>query len=1029
MIKRIYLILCLFMLVLPGFPQGQQTGKITVNGTVSDKNREPLIGVTIKLKGSATTGTISDIDGKFTITIPNDKSILSFSYLGYDTKDVPVKGNKLDVVLFETDKELDEVVVIGYGVQKKRDLTGAIASVTAESIEERTPVNIYEALQGQVSGVEIVTNSGEPGASAEVRVRGTSTFESGAQPLYVVDGVPYDNIDDINPNDIESVEVLKDAASAAIYGSRSANGVFLITTKQGEKTNPKLDIRYLNSYSQLARKMPKANAAERKYYDVIRSHYRPNYTFTMKDSLSSFHNQDQDLQDLLFRTAIKNQIDLSTGGASDAFKFYISAGYLNETGVIINSDYDRLTSRINAEYKPNKNLTIGTKNQLGYTDKNGISESGVLTGLLVRIPYWGIFNPDGSYVPNLGSRTNPYAVAMDDTHKTKTYKVSTFDYLEYVFNKNLKFSSNIQINYNNYHYQYYRPEPQLGTTERTTGKDQSSVSSNWANENYVTYNKSFNKKHNLEAMLGCSFQDYHVEKSNMTGYDYTTDEIYTLNAASAFDTKGTNTSVSEHSMASFFGRLGYNYKSRYLFNANLRYDGSSRFGADNRWGAFPSVSAGWRFSDETFMKWMKPFVYDAKLRFSYGITGNEEIGDYESLLLYSPDFIYDGSSGIGTTNLAYPELSWEQTSQYNAGLDLRLMKNRINIVFDIYKKDTENLLNRVQLPKESGFSTIRKNIGAMTNEGIEFSIDYKILKTKDWNWSANFNISTNNTTITKIGDGVPFYKGSGNAIYVQEGGRLGEFYGYKQLRIFAYDESNNFSANWEPLTPVFQNGVFQNKYLLNGQEYTGIRKQKVDATGTVLKGGDIDYEDPDKDGKTTDADKQLIGCAQPDFYGGLSTNLAYKDFSLFVSIYYSFGGEVFNYAASQQTTATSSDGITPTPEGIKRMWTSQGEDALYPRPEPSDHNRLTPSDFYIEDGSYIKLRNVRLNYNLPKNITKKVFMKKASVYVYGNNLLTFTNYTGFDPEFSTAGDPLTLGIDTNRYPRKREYGFGINLNF
>lgn len=1019
----LYLLLCLQVL-----SQNEGEGRFVVKGNVVDVNKEPVIGVTIQLKGTLS-GTVTDVNGNYRIQVPKENAILVFSYLGYETKEVVVKGNLVDVTLIEVSKDLDEVVVVGYGVSKKRDLTGAISSISSASIEERIPVNAFEALQGQVAGVEIVTSSGEPGANAEVRVRGTATFEAGAKPLYVVDGVPYDDIDDINPNDIESIEVLKDAASAAIYGSRSANGVFLITTKKGEKTNPRLDIRYLNSYSQLARKMPKANAADRKYYDIIRGQYRPNYTFVMKDSLSNFHNQDWDLQDLLFRTAAKNQIDLSTGGASESLSYYLSAGYLNESGIIINSNYNRFTTRINTEYKPTKKLSLGSKVQMSYTDKNGISESGVLTELLQRIPYWAIFEPDGSYVINLSNRTNPYAVAMDDTHRTQTYKVSAYEYLDYTFNKNWKFSTNIQANYYRYHYQNYRPKPQVGTGQRTTGKDDGSESLNWMNENYITYDNTFNKVHKVNAMIGCSFQSSHKETANMLGYDYTTDEIYTLNAASAFDTKGTKTFITESSMASFFGRVGYNYKSKYLLNINMRYDGSSRFGVSNRWGAFPSASLGWRFSSEKFVDWMKPFVSDAKLRLSYGVTGNEAIGDYDSQLLYAPDFIYNGLSGISATNMAYEDLSWEQTVQYNAGLDLRIFKNRINIIVDLYKKDTDRLLNWVQLPKETGFAAIRRNIGSMSNEGVEFSFDYKILRTKKWNWSANFNISTNKSTITKIADNIPFYKGAGNAIYIQENHRLGEFYGYKQLRIFSYDESNNFTSDWQPLTPVFENGVFQNKFLLNGEEYTGQRKQKYDAAGNLLKGGDIDYEDLDGDGMTTVIDKQLIGCAQPDFFGGFSTTIGFRNFSVFLSLYYSFGGDIYNYAANLQTTGTTSDALTPRVEAIHNMWAKPGDIASYPRPDAVDHNLLQPNDLYVEDGSYVRLRNVKLNYTLPSHISKKVFMKKATVYVYGNNLLTWTDYSGFDPEFNTGSDPLSIGIDTNRYPRKKEFGFGLNLNF
>jgi len=1025
-LKYIFVILLLFFFTLCNFAQEQVRKDILVTGFVKDKNNEPIIGVTVKLKKS-NKGTITDLNGRYSLLIPRENSRLTFSYVGFQSTEIEVKGNNLDVVLLETSKVLDDVVVIGYGVSKKRDLTGAISSISSKSIEERTPINVFEALQGQVAGVEIISGSGAPGEGADIKIRGVSTFESGAKPLYVIDGVTSDGIDDLNPNDIESIEVLKDAASAAIYGSRSANGVILITTKQGDKANPKLNIRYLQSYSSLTRKMPKANAVERKFYDSVRSKYRTGtYEYSTGDSLSIFHNQDIDTQDLLFRTAKRNQVDLSASGAGNSFKYYLSVSYLNEEGIIINSDYNRISSRANMEYKPTNNLTIGSKIQFSLSNTNGISEAGVLTQLLQRIPYWAIFNSDGSYVPNLASKTNPYAVAMDDINKSQSYKFTILDYLEYKFNKNLKFISNFQGNFDLKRNQDYRPEAQLSLFDVTTGIDQTNLNYNWANENYFTYNTKINTNHNIESMIGWSFQNYHVENINLTGLNYTTDMIYTLNAASAYDVKNTNTIISEHSMASCFGRIGYNYKSKYLFNANLRYDGSSRFGKSNRWGAFPSVSGGWRFSDENFLKWMKPFVYDAKVRLSYGITGNEAIGDYDAYLLYSPDFIYNNISGIGASNLSYDNLSWERTTQYNVGLDLRLLNNKVNIVADYYLKNTDQLLSMVQLPKETGFSTIRKNVGAMSNEGFEFSIEYNIVNNKKLKWSANFNIATNVSKIVKIADGIPFYKGTGDAIYIQENARIGEFYGYKQLGIFAYDESNAFTDNWERLTPTFEDGVLK-QYTLNGSVYSGNILKKKNAAGVNLKGGDVEFEDVNQDGITTNADKQLIGCAQSDFFGGLSTNFSYKEFSLLVGLYYSFGGDIYKYEESRRNAFTS-DATTPSPEAILNMWTKQGDIATYPIPIPSDHNSLTPSDFYIEDGSYIKLKNVRLSYEISKKIAQKVLLKSITVYIYGNNLLTFTNYKGYDPEFSSGSDPLTSGIDTNRYPRKKEFGFGININ-
>lgn len=1009
--------------------------QIRITGVVTDLNKESLIGVTVQVKGTST-GTITNLKGEFSILAPSDKSTLVFSYTGFTQLIIPVgKQQFINAVMKEAIKELDEVTVVGYGAMKKRDITGAISSISAQSIEEKTPINVYDALQGQTSGVQIVTGSGAPGEGAEIRIRGVSTFDEGAKPLFVVDGVPLDNVDNINPNDIESIEVLKDAASTAIYGSRSANGVILVTTKKGEKSKPRIDFRYLRSNSTLSRSMPRANGAERRYYDSIRKNYLVggDYLINITDSLAYITNQDLDLVNLIFRQATRNQMDFSVSGASDAFNYYMSTSYLNDKGIIVNSDYDRITSRINTEYKPSKSLALGSKIQLAYSSKNGIDEDGVLNSLLVKPAYLAVINPDGSYVPNISARRNPLAVAMTDVNKTQTYRGSLYEYLDWKVSNKFKFNSSIQINYYQERYQKRRSSTQLSSEEAGTpssgSRDQTLLNYDVANESYITYTDTWGDYHDVTAMMGSSIQYWGIEKVNLLGMNMTSDEIYTLNAASSFNTTNTYTRMSSSSMLSYYGRLTYGYKSRYLANFNLRYDGSSRFGLDNRWGAFPSGSIGWRFSDEKFMRFAKQILSDGKLRASLGATGNQRIGDYDALQLYSPNYIYEGVSGIAASNLADRNLGWENTTQYNIGIDLRLFKNRVRISADYYKKLTDQLLAKVELPKETGFQTTRRNVGAMTNEGVEGSIDIDIIRNTKFKWNVNFNLATNNTVITKVADNIPFYRGMSDAIYVQPNARLGEFYGYKYLGIFSYNESNAFTEDGKQLTPVFSNGIFQNSYYLNNQPYTGAVKQKMAANGTVLKGGDVNFEDTDGNWLIDLKDKKVIGCAQPTLYGGLSTSMSYQNFSLSMMFYYSLGGQIYNYAMSRQN-SFEFDGVTPSPSAIASMWTKAGDNAIYPVPMKSEHNRLAPSDFFLQDASYMKLKTVKFSYNFPKKWIEKAYFKGVNLYVYGNNLVTFTNYSGYDPEFSLGGaDALTIGIDQNSYPRKREFGFGINTNF
>lgn len=1008
----------------------------TVTGTVTDADDNPIPGVNVVVEGTLT-GEITDANGQYSIKVPEKGGTLLFLHLGYVDVARKISGSKMDVQMTEAVQELDELIVVGYGTMKKRDISGAITSVKGEELAVSSPTSVLEALQGQVAGLEIVSASGAPGEESLVRVRGTSTFEAGASPLFVVDGVVYDNIDDLNPEDIASVEVLKDAASAAIYGSRSANGVFLITTKQGDKV-PELKVSYSRSYSNYAHKMPVANGAEAKYYHRIRRELAAtrgysNQGYVIEDTLAFFTNSDRDLQDLILRTAIRDEVNLSAGGSTDHFKFYVSFGYLNEDGIVVNSNYNRFTGRINAEYNPNKRLSISTRAYYSYSQTDGTDESGVLRNTLRSIPYYAVLNNDGSYVPTISDVRNPYAVAMTDVREKLNFKASVNESLKYTIAKGLTLNVALKFDYGNQRQLQYRPFDQLRSTERTTGRDYTTPAYGWENEDYLSYEKTFARNHHLNVMAGFSAYARYSESIRLVGMDYSTDAVHTLNAASEFDTKNTYTRKSRHKLASFFGRVGYNYKGRYIFNANMRYDGSSRFGSSNRWGFFPSASAAWRFSDEKFLDFLKPFVTDAKLRVSYGITGNENIGNYVSMLYYSPNFIYedDGQNvaGIGATNLGYEDLSWEETSQLNAGLDLSLLKSRIRITADWYRKVTDKLLNKVQIPQESGFASQYRNVGQMTNQGIELSINANVIRTRNWKWDVNFNISHNVATVDELADGLEsFYKGTNSAIYVYPGCRLGEFYGYRWLGVFPYDQSNAFTEDWQQLTPVFDDKGSFLYHTFNGERYTGTVRQKVDAVGEPLKGGDVYFYDANGDGKTDNLDKVLIGCAQPDAYGSVSTKLSWKSLSLYAQVTFTIGGDIYN-SAEQGRNTFQNDGTTPSPDAIHNCWTKQGDVAKYPIPVAVEHNRLGPSDFYIEDGSFVRLKNLRLTYQFPTKLVKKAWLKGASVYVYGKNLLTFTNYTGYDPEFADTSDPLVMGIDTNRYPRKREMGFGLSLTF
>lgn len=1038
-VRRLCHFLCLFAVLFwvgGNLPAMAQKGFL-VKGTVVDESDIPLLGATIKEKGTSN-GVVTDLDGNFTIEVSKKGAILTISFIGFNSKDVVVRSNTLNVSLSENSTQLDEVVVIGYGAMKKRDVTGAITSISNEAIEKKMVTNVFDALQGSTAGVQIVSGSGQPGESSSIKIRGTSTFsEEGVTPLYIVDGAPMDDIDAINPNDIISMEILKDAASAAIYGSRSANGVIIITTKSGQEGRPRLDIKYNHSWGVLSHKIPQANRADRLLYDRYRREYFETYgggdpdesIDILEDPLNYFFNTDNDYLDMITKTAQKDQVDISVGGGTKKLKYYASTGFHNEKGIIPNTSYQRINTRINVDYQLADWLKTGSRISLSYTKKKGIDENALLSFVLTRRPYFNTYYSDGSMVGVFNGQKNPLAQVTYTTDFTDYYSGNFYQYFEIKFNRYLKFRTNINAAF--YLNKRKKLEPSIITDEwqrRNKGYAYNYLNWNWMNEDYLTYDRKIGK-HSFSVMAGVSVQRWHSENETLIGLDSSTDYIYTMNAFAAnLDLSATGSTVGNHSMASVFGRVTYDYNKKYLFTANIRRDGSSRFADGSKWGNFPSASVGWRFSDEKFMRFAKGFLDDGKIRASYGITGNEAIGNYDYVYSYKPDLIYDEIGGMVPARIGTDDLKWEETKQFDIGLDLSLFKNRLNITLDYYDKYTDGLLANYQLPKESGFSYVKTNVGEMSNRGFEISITGDIIRTDDWNWNASFNISKNYNRIEKLSQGKAYMEG--DIWWMQEGGRVGDFYGFKNAGIFSYDESNAFTDDWEQLTPVFENGVFQYKYLLNGEEYNGNVQKKTLPNGKPFRGGDYNWEEPEatRDGIIDDNDRMVIGNALPDVTGGLNTSVSWKNLSLYLGFYYSLGGEIYNMAEHNRNSFKYS-GTTPSSEVIHNLWLHPGDNAIYPRPFNDEYNNARMANsFYLENASFIRLQNIRLSYDLPKNWTKKMLLKNFNIYAFVNNALTWTNYSGFDPEFSTR-NPLQIGKDTYRYPRKREFGLGFSANF
>lgn len=1022
-VRHFYLFIFLILLAAGTYAQPGSS----VKGIVTDPEGAGLQGVSVNIKGGK--GTTTDDKGHYSLHIPNRNVTIVFSYVGYLPQEIVLNGRtKINVTLRSGNASMDQVVVIGYGSQKKRDVTGAISSVGKDQIKERQPLNVMDALQGQVPGLQIARESGRPGAQSSVRIRGTATLEAGANPLYIVDGAQGVNIDGINPADIESIEVLRDAASAAIYGARSANGVIIITTKKGREGKPLIGLQYLNSFGSLAHKVPQANAAERRLLDLKRSSSGTNPP--PADSLNPGYNADNDYQDLLTRTAKRNQVDLSVSGASKGLNYYSSLGYLDDQGIILNSWAKTVRGRFNIDFTPSEKWSFGSRIQAYYEKENRINEGNTLGQAIQRPPNFRVYWQDGTLAGVIGGRRNPLAEVLLDKNDFSTLDGSIYNYAAYNILRELKFTvdANVRATYtHNINF-----SPKLVSTANPANNsltDNKELETYWQVQGYFNYDKTIATDHHLTGVLGVSADKGFDHTAKNSGTNLLNESVLTLNSAQVL-LPGT-THEEQYFSNSVFARLGYSYKGRYLINSNFRADASSRFGRDNRWGYFPSASVGWRFSDEHFMDWASKYLVDGKLRASYGVTGNDQIGPYESILTYTfGTNYYDGLSGVATNStFGNNKLSWESTTQLDIGTDLTLLNNRLSITADYYNKQTSKLLYSAPLPSNTGFNDVKVNVGNIQNRGFEFFISGYPVRNKDVQWNITYNMAFNNNTVKKLYGGTTLLpSGSGTQVWkVSEGGRLGDFYGYKALGVYAYDQSNAYTPDWQQLTPVFDNsGAFQG-YNYQGKAYTGEVKQ-LSTNGSVLKGGDMIWQNTNKDGVIDDNDRVILGNAQPKWIAGISNFITYKQFSLSFSFYVSWGGKIFNQARLDLNSNATTN-VTPEPAYILGAWWHQGDVTKYPVAKKlAVDNGRDGSSMYVEDASYIRFRNARLNYQLPAKTLSALKLKALSVFVYGNNLLTWTNYSWYDPEIS-LGSALTPGLDNGRYPSKREIGAGININF
>lgn len=1025
----------------------QQVKTKNVSGVIVDTNGEPVIGASVLVKGT-TNGTITDMDGKFTINDVPENSTLDISYIGYKTMTLKATDKNLSrLVLHEDTEVLDEVVVVGYGVQRKRDVSTAVSSVKAEALANNPASDFRQALVGKMPGVQVTTPSGDPEGSVSIRVRGISTVNAGSDPLYIVDGVPMERgFANMNTNDIESIEVLKDASAAAIYGSRGSNGVVLITTKKG--TSEKLTVQYDGYYGiqNVSKKLPMMNAYQ--FAEFARDGHNNAYLAEVPGASpddpnsvrpKSYHQipaelfpylegqpglTDTDWQDAIFRTANTTGHNISLSGKTNSVNYFVSGNYMNKEGIIINSDFKKYSMRMNIDGKY-KRLKFGVNFAPSYSTSNSVDASGaggIVQSALMMPPVWPVYNEDGSYnyqgngYWRIGTDyqhnevLNPVAMANLQSNITDRMSIIGKVYAELELYKGLTYKISFGGDYYGAHNDKYRQSalPLKGKNyydmpSNPEGYSSSSFYFNWLIENQLTYNTTINEKHNLTAILVQSAQKETFKSNNVTATDYPNDYIQTISGGTV--TKGYS-EKSQWSIASYLARVQYSFSGKYMLSGAIRTDGSSRFGKNNRWGYFPSASAAWRITEENFFKEQTAlsFINDLKLRLSYGVTGNFQIGNYEHLATMSLDNYILGtgqgllSYGYKPDNIEREDLSWEKNKMVNAGVDVQMFNGLLGFTVDYYNTNTSDMLLSVPVPLITGYSTSLMNIGKVNNRGWEIGLSSQKHISDDFGYSFNANWSKNINEVKALGPSNAPIISSGSvehAYYITEVGKpIGNYY------------------------LLVQDGIFETEEDL--KKYPHFENTKV---------GDFRFVDVDGDGVLDlDKDRTVCGNYMPKFTYGFGGKLWYKGFDLDINFQGVFGNKILNL--NRRYIDNMEGNVNGTTIALDR-WQSEDQpgngQVNKANRKQTGYNGRT-STWHLEDGSYLRLQNVSLGYTLPKKWTNRFYVEKLRLYVSGQNLATFTKYSGYNPEVNARPDnALTPGEDYGTYPLARTFMFGINV--
>ncbi|MGX5817873.1 TonB-dependent receptor [Chitinophaga lutea] len=994
------------------------TQAVSISGQVRDaENGDPLPGVSVSVKGT-TLGTVTNGDGQFVLNGVTPPATLLFSYVGYTTQSVEAGDRRTFTIQLQREtRTVQQVVVVGYGTQKKTELTGSIGTFRPNDLNARPVLGPDQLLQGRVAGVNVSSGSGMPGSALRVSVRGTGSLSASNEPLYVVDGVPIiphdaamfnfgtkmNPLSQLNPADIASVEVLKDAASAAIYGSRATNGVVLITTKSGRKGAGQLTVNAFTGWQQVQR-MDKIEMADSKLYLEVANEAIDNYNkqYGYEPGNSKFIQgidhpvpglPDTDWMDLVLRTARTQNIDLSVSGGTDKTTYYISGGYLNQQGTIRYNDLKKYTGRINLASEPLSWLRTGVNISFSYSDNNRVPGSNLGSTIMGRAlpqrPFDRPYKPDGSYYVGGTSDLvyhNPIQIMKEEVAQLKNYRLLGNAFAEIRFTKDLNFKTSFgsDLGYTN-DYIYYNQKHPYGTGNGRIIDDRRLLS-NLLLENTLNYSHRFGDL-KLEALAGHSFQKVTTSTSGIDGNGFPAPSFDVLAAASVINEATTN--LYGNAMESYFGRVNLGWKEKYLLSASIRTDGSSRFSPDNRYGYFPSVSAGWQLNKEDF--WTMDQT-DLKLRVSYGSTGNQEgVSNYAYQSLTGGGYNYDGQSGIAITGFGNNALTWEKANQFDAGIDLGLMKGALNVTVDYFRKNTTNLLYNMPIHATSGFTSITSNIGSMLNTGLELGVNANY-NFGQLQWTSDFNISfIRNRVLSLIGDNNVLSIGANRALQV--GQDIGSIWVYNMLGLYQDDK--------DVPKPLYDIGV---------------------------RAGDIQYEDLNNDGNININDRKIVGSSNPDFYGGWNNTLRYRNIDLTLFLQYTYGQDVYN-TGRIMVERLGQNATNNLKSAAEARWTGPGTSNTVPRAIYNQAHNIANSTRWMEDGSFLRVRTLSLGYELPASLLRKAHIKRMRVYAQADNLWLLTNYAGLDPEVSSDMDPRFVGEDNLVLPQPRSFNLGINLNF